>query len=224
MNANPENNEASRGSINHASQGIAPEESPKFEADKIEFEEAEQENLVGKGSVFGNISALLAKRFHIYKRDRGGLCCEVFVPIILVIFGLGLTKIDFLKTSPTTLLEPSAYPLKQRLLMNNEPILTDGTFYTGTDFYNNLPSVSSSFSVTYDETATNYQDFYNQVFEQSTIGAEKPYRFGSYQIYEANSDTDQYRINSFMNLTSPDVTAYFPQFMYESVLKTATGN
>lgn len=98
--------------------GDQPDNSPKFDADKIVLEDAEQENLVGKGTVLGNVSALLAKRFHIYKRDRGGLCCEVFVPIILVIFGLGLTKIDFLKTSPTTLLQPSAYPLKQRLLMN----------------------------------------------------------------------------------------------------------
>ncbi len=30
-------------------------------------------------------------------------------------------------------------------------------------------------------------------------------------------------MNSYLNLTSQDVTAMFPQFLYEAVLKTATG-
>ena len=34
----------------------------------------------------------------------------------------------------------------------------------------------------------------------------------------------QYSVNCFLNLTSPDVTALIPQFMYESILATASGN
>ena len=37
-----------------------------------------------------NITALIAKRFHIYKRDKKGICCEVFVPAIMVLFGCAL--------------------------------------------------------------------------------------------------------------------------------------
>lgn len=34
----------------------------------------------------------------------------------------------------------------------------------------------------------------------------------------------QFKVASFLNLTSKDSSAYFPQFMYESILKEATGN
>ncbi len=51
-----------------------------------------------------------------------------------------------------------------------------------------------------------------------------PYRYGSYFIFEANNMTKQFKVSSFVNLTSQDVTALYPQFMYEAILKQATGN
>lgn len=51
-----------------------------------------------------------------------------------------------------------------------------------------------------------------------------PDRYGSYQIYKADANTMQFYINSYINTTSQDATAAFPQFMYQSVLKTASGN
>lgn len=50
--------------------------------------------MVGYSTVGSTVSALLVKRWNIYKRDRTGLCCEVLVPVIMVIFGSMLTKID----------------------------------------------------------------------------------------------------------------------------------
>ena len=55
------------------------------------------ENLVGKGSLCASITALLVKRFNLYKRDRCGLCCELIAPVILVLLGLALLQIDWLK-------------------------------------------------------------------------------------------------------------------------------
>ena len=83
-----------------------------------EAEYKEEENLVAQGSIMDNITAVMTKRAHIYKRDRRGLICEVIVPVILVLIGLGLTKISFLKPSNSRPLVPSAYPLQQRILMN----------------------------------------------------------------------------------------------------------
>ena len=34
----------------------------------------------------------------------------------------------------------------------------------------------------------------------------------------------QFKVSSFLNLTSQDVSAFYPQFLYEAILKTATGN
>jgi hypothetical protein len=50
-----------------------------------------------------------------------------------------------------------------------------------------------------------------------------PYRVGSYYFYEANNKTKQFKVAAFMNLTSQDVMALYPQFLYESIIKTATG-
>lgn len=54
---------------------------------------AATERLVSPSSLSENIKALLAKRFHVYKRDRAGLVCEVIVPFLMVLVGCALTKI-----------------------------------------------------------------------------------------------------------------------------------
>ena len=49
-----------------------------------------------------------------------------------------------------------------------------------------------------------------------------PYRYGSYQIYSANKKTNLYQIVSYLNVTSSDVTAMFPHYMYQAILRVAT--
>ena len=50
-----------------------------------------------------------------------------------------------------------------------------------------------------------------------------PYRFGSYLIYQANNVTKNWKVVNYVNATSQDVAIAYPQFMYESILRTATG-
>lgn len=82
------------------------------------------ENLVGSGSIGESLKALLTKRFNIYKRDKCGLVCEVLVPVILVLFGMGLLQIGWLKDSAAFTLDTSAYPGPQRLLFNDANVVT----------------------------------------------------------------------------------------------------
>ena len=58
---------------------------------------------------------------------------------------------------------------------------------------------------------------------KSSVETVFPYRVGSYYFYEANNKTKQFKVAAFMNLTSQDVMALYPQFLYESIIKTATG-
>lgn len=51
-----------------------------------------------------------------------------------------------------------------------------------------------------------------------------PYRYGSYQIYQANTKANLYNIINFLNVTSQDVTAMYPQYIYQSILRVATGD
>ena len=100
---------------------------------------------MAQGSIMDNITAVMTKRAHIYKRDRRGLICEVIVPVILVLIGLGLTKISFLKPSNSRPLVPSAYPLQQRILMNQDLLADPAGSITPQNLYDNLPDVSASF-------------------------------------------------------------------------------
>ena len=54
--------------------------------------------------------------------------------------------------------------------------------------------------------------------------SEEPYMYGSYEIFEANRQTQSYKFASYVNMTSSASSILFPQFMYESILKTATGD
>lgn len=56
---------------------------------------------------FNQLGALIKKRFLYLSRDRGGIMCEIVMPILLVIIGLGLTKIQFVVDSPDLVLSPN---------------------------------------------------------------------------------------------------------------------
>ena len=52
--------------------------------------------------------------------------------------------------------------------------------------------------------------------------SEQPYHYGSYEIFEADKESQAYKFISYVNLTSQDSAQLWPQFMYESILKVAT--
>ena len=132
-----------------------------------------------------NISALLTKRMHIYKRDKSGLICEIIVPIILVTLGLCETKLTILKQSPIQPLVPDVFPLKQRILLNEDLIASDPGTITPSQLYDNLPDATSSFEVTY-STVTDWNAYAQEVFNQQFVGSERPTRYGSYLVYQAD--------------------------------------
>ena len=75
-----------------------------------------------------------------------------------------------------------------------------------------MPNSTSFFDVTYVGNLT-YNDFYDEFFESRNEGEVFPYRFGSYNIFEANKITNQFKIVNYLNITSQDVTALYPQYM-----------
>jgi hypothetical protein len=54
-------------------------------------------------------------------------------------------------------------------------------------------------------------------------GNPSPYRYSSYEVYRADKTNHVYQFNAYLNLTSQDVTQYFPTFIYQSAIKTITG-
>ena len=53
------------------------------------------------------------------------------------------------------------------------------------------------------------------------MGDTEPFRFGSFQIYKADSLNLDFQVNMFVNATSAMSVPYFSQYIYQSILKTA---
>ena len=53
---------------------------------------------------FKHFAAVFIKRFHYSKRDKKGFFCEIMLPIIMVIFGLAIMTIKFIKESPSLII------------------------------------------------------------------------------------------------------------------------
>jgi ATP-binding cassette subfamily A (ABC1) protein 3 len=75
-----------------------------------DYSVAEQHE-VGTCNVFkDHLSAQFRKRFYLYRRNFKGLIIEVFVPVLLVLLGLGLSKVKVFFNVPDRILTPDAYP------------------------------------------------------------------------------------------------------------------
>jgi len=48
-----------------------------------------------------------------------------------------------------------------------------------------------------------------------------PMLLGSYQFYSANTETQQYKYITYMNMSSSEALPNYQNYMYESVLRTA---
>lgn len=62
------------------------------------------------------------------------------------------------------------------------------------------------------------------MFEARNDAPLYPYRYGSYNIYQANNITNQFIFINYINVTSQDVSALYPQYMYQAILRVALGD
>jgi len=86
----------------------------------------------------------------------------------------------------------------------------DGFDVTSAELAAALPNATTAFDVKFVGDSYSYNEFYNAVIEYRNELPLFPYRYGSYQIYEANKKSNQFNIVNFLNVTSQDVTAMFP--------------
>lgn len=222
MSSDGNGQENSMGSIgNHSS----------FDANKDSDDEEEGAYLVRGSSCIGTCAANMQKRITIYFRDYCGLICQVISPLVLVFVGLLLTsKPTDVSQSPERFLSTDLYPL-QHILVNDfaiDPNTAEGAIdVTMAEFTANLPNVTSAFDITVvpNTDYETFEDFYNMVYDSRNSRPDPyPYSYGSYQLFHADKGNHMYQFNTFLNVTSQDVTGIYPQFLYTSILRTALDN
>lgn len=159
------------------------------------------------------MKALFIKRFQISRRNWKGLLVEVFIPAILILIGFGFSKIQLYFNSPERQLTPELFPWKQRILVNNKLVKQSPNDIPITSIIESLPMYDQgAFEPTYQDyswvdTTIKGEKAYmtafdRDVFDSRLIGDMEPYRYGSYFIYEANNLTKQFKVASWLNITS----------------------
>ena len=58
-------------------------------------------------------------------------------------------------------------------------------------------------------TVESYKEFYDVVTTAQFETPIEPYRFGSYEVYQANADDNNFQVNVFVNATSLMSVPYF---------------
>ena len=101
------------------------------------------------------------------------------------------------------------------MLMNENPVdmVGDGFDVPSADIFANWPN-ATQFEVDYVTEDMNYTEFYNAVFEARNNEPMYPYRYGSFQVYHANKNDQTWAVINYLNVTSQDVTAMYPQYLY----------
>ena len=156
---------------------------------------------------------------------------EFLLPIMIMCVGVFLTSLDFNRRSASRLLDPSRVsdiPKGQAILFDTEITKKGGNVgvdqliqnYPRQDLHDfHKKDTSKEFL-----KGNNMFDLFHRFtyWFGRTYSSKWPFFYCSYQIYEADTVTQQYKFYNHMNLTNADATALYPQWMYESILKTAT--
>lgn len=211
-------------SIGHSTMNQSNEQSALKEENVKHTESTQEttEHLVRGSGMCTTLGATTTKRFIMYRRDWCGIICEVIVPIVMVIIGLHFaSSASKLSQSPPRFASTGNLPSPQRLLLNTNPVNITGNDWATADIVKHLPNATTAFEPHYWDDFTNYTQFYDKVYEVRNTKPLYPYRYGSYQIYQASKDDMRWAITTFLNITSQDVTSLYPQFMYQAVLRTA---
>ena len=97
--------------------------------------------------------------------------------------------------------------------MNENPknMTGDGFDVSGSELAAALPNATTAFDVKFiNDTEMNYTEYFNTVYEYRHELPLFPYRYGSYQIFNANKKANLYNIINYLNCTSSDAAAMFP--------------
>ena len=176
-------------------------------------------------SFCGNFRAVFLKRWNSYRRSIRRVLTEIFLPSAFMAFGVWISSIDFTFQSPSRLLVPSLYPLKQKMIFNQDIYDIERSDLSPVIFAENLPNYEDSFDVRFTdmERGETFDDYADYLFDFGTSEAQRePYMYGSYEIYQASRASQEYKFVSYINMTSESASILFPSFMYESILKVAT--
>jgi hypothetical protein len=169
--------------------------------------------------------ALFLKRILLSIRNYKLFLVDILIPLVLIVAGFGIAKIKYFKDSDQRILEPSLFPLQQRILYNTNNLdgasdITSasliGNLYPTSDF--NPTGVAVTAGGTDRETLENFDD---DIYNAAQIEPFEPHRYMSYYFNLLDNGNKKFRVVSYFNTTSQDATVAGPHFIYQAIFRQA---
>jgi len=171
-------------------------------------------------------SAILKKRWIINFRNIGTIITEILVPMILIVFGLALTKISTFEDSKARIFDHNAYGIDHYVIVNDRTPEGRSTneftkYFSGSIKLQNGVKYTTSSGP---DDKKNLETFDDYVHKNSE-GVE---RYGSLFINRLHTSSDEnlYQYVVLGNMASQDVAGafmgYFSEILYRSLKEDET--
>lgn len=141
--------------------------------------------------------ALCKKRMIYFKRDKRGLICEIFLPILIILAGMYLTTIKFITESPSGVLQPS--------IITSNPVIGLGMKNGAWDVKQSLEKVVGRYEgckVEFYEKPESRAAFDSMLMETQQTSENKN-RYFSIFVDEWDTANHKYNYSCFVNTTAP---------------------
>ena len=172
------------------------------------------------------LGALMKKRLLYLSRDKGGIVCEIILPLLLVIVGLGLTKLELVQTSPKQEMNPDYLgSTKFRINDNlNSKEIAEKISKSGiTQTVLNISSISSfQDHILNNKDKEDVFDFY--LSDSSNLSAALTAQNAQNPKYSPPSISNNIYYNVFYNTTYPNAPLVASSVFNDALFKIATGN
>eukprot|EP01022_Parablepharisma_sp_SALTPOND_P014471 TRINITY_DN1967_c0_g1_i1.p1 TRINITY_DN1967_c0_g1~~TRINITY_DN1967_c0_g1_i1.p1 ORF type:complete len:1683 (-),score=190.16 TRINITY_DN1967_c0_g1_i1:3454-8502(-) len=168
-----------------------------------------------------HFAAILLKRLYITMRNWGAMVNELVVPLILILFGLALTKVPMYFDGDARWFNTHVYDTPQTAVVNVGGI---------SGAYNNIDDLTQYFepgldplkyNVNSNNATENMVNMDNFMFNNR---GSKPYRYGSLYVKTLDPQAKLYEYVIFANISSQDSAGAFMGLFSEAVLRLATNN
>ena len=168
---------------------------------------------------FTHFTALVLKRFHYFKRDRRGLICEVFLPILIILLGLGLLNIQIPIQDPYLPLTSNIFQKSPiNFLINSN--LPNGQTVPSSFF--NYNGVNSGDLQVQQDSSTTLVSFDNDIYTRRSD--VDPPRFFSIYLSTLDNVNQKYQYSAFANTTSQSSSTYSLNLINNKIFQYATNN
>jgi len=193
------------------------------EEDGLNEFDIRKDGMKGKWEIFRtHFAALVVKRVQYFKRDKRGLVCEIVLPILMIIAGILLAKVEWVKSNPPLPLADNLYsfkfPVGYNAIIPNGGAPIDPSFIskfnTGTF---DMAKITST-----DPTVPNTIDVFNQaVFDmQGKDILHSTVNVFSFYMQNYDASTQDYKYTAFIDTRAQEGSAFAVNKVNNAILKS----